>query len=42
MAVLVKPNGLFGAVIWPFRHLIIYLGADPADRASLAGGQRRP
>ena len=45
MAVLVKPNGCFGraymAAISPFRHLIVYPGADPEHRAALARCQGR-
>ena len=43
MAVLVKPNGLFGsaymAAIRPFRHRIVYPAMMRVDRAGLAGAR---
>jgi hypothetical protein len=42
MAVLLKPNGLFGtaymAAIRRFRHVIVYPPILARDRAALAGG----
>ena len=45
MAVLVKPNGVFGnaymAAIRPFRHLLVVPADDPRHRAGVAGARRR-